>query len=106
MDDPLTLRRRHLVQPMAGARRVSCTLKLRGRGGAHPRTGAGAGGWQQREGAVVRYWRTGAEQEAVEAAGWEFPVEHAGEDDGSTGLRDLDDDDTGTGRPTAASDGP
>ena len=57
-------------------------------------------------GCVERYWRTGAEQEALEAAGWEFLVEQGAGTTGLTGLRDSDDDDTGTGRPAPEPDGP
>jgi hypothetical protein len=57
-------------------------------------------------GAVEPYWRAGAEREALEAAGWEFLAEHAGGNEGITGMRDSDDDDTGTGRPVPESDGP
>ena len=49
---------------------------------------------------------TGAEWEALEGAGWEFLVEHVVGTTGMTGLRGLDDEDMGTGRPISESDGP
>jgi len=57
-------------------------------------------------GCVERYWRTGAEQEALMLrAGSSWSSRGAGTT-GITGLRDSDDDDTGTGRPAPESDGP
>src|SRR5262249_7522776 len=57
-------------------------------------------------GCVERYRRTGAEQEALKLrAGSSWSSRGAGTT-GITGLRDSDDDDTGTGRPAPESDGP
>jgi hypothetical protein len=49
---------------------------------------------------------TGAEQEALEGAGWEFLIEHVAGTTGMTGLRGPDDEDMKAGRPISKSDGP